>query len=78
MVPTKIFSHHVDWLLSKVLPVRQQLKALRDEGAWCVLSCIVWTSGDMGCAAFTIQQMASLIELGLEPQLAFTDYGPEE
>ena len=70
---------HLDWLLSKLLPVREQLCTLRNiEAVECVLFCVVWTSGTSAHVTLTANQMESLVALQLDLQLEFADYGTDD
>jgi hypothetical protein len=72
------FGSHLDWLLSRLLPVRDRLRSLRDSGVIdCALIGVVWTSGSIVQLKLTSRQMAALVSLQLEIQIEFADYGDE-
>lgn len=72
------FGCHLDWLLSKLLPVREQLIRLRDGGAAeCTICGVVWTSGSSAHLELSVPQIEALVSLQLRLELEFTDYGDD-
>ena len=70
---------HLDWMLSKLFPVREQLRTLRDNGTIeCALVGVVWTNGTSAHVRFETRQMEMLVMLGMELQLEFADYGNDD
>jgi hypothetical protein len=70
---------HLDWLLSKLFPIRKQIRALRDSGAvQCVLVGVVWTSGTGAHVQLRTNHMEMLVTLQMELQLEFADYGEDD
>lgn len=73
------FTSHLDWVLSRVFPIRERLQALRDSGAVeCALVGLMWTSGTSAYARISIDHMQRLISLRLDLQLEFADYGEDD
>ena len=69
---------HFDWLLARLFPIRERLRALRESGAIeCHLRGVVWTSNDAAHVQLPIRVMEMLVELQLEPELQFADYGDD-
>lgn len=78
-VSTMELASHLDWLLERLMPIHQQLAALREnERAECVLSGIVWTSGTSAHVRIATRHMEALVTLRLNLQLEFADYGDDD
>jgi len=72
------FGKHLDWLLSKLLPVRNELSAIRNSGVVNFhMICVVWTSGTSAHIGISRDQMDALVCLGFDLQLEFSDYGDD-
>jgi Domain of unknown function (DUF4279) len=75
----KDLTSHLDWLLARLFPIRERLRALRESGAIdCHLRGVVWTSNDGAHVQLPIRVMEMLVELQLEPELEFADYGDDK
>ena len=69
---------HLDWLLARLFPIRERLRTLRESGAIDFhLRGVVWTSNDAAHVQLPIRVMEMLVELQLEPELQFADYGDD-
>jgi hypothetical protein len=72
-------SSHLDWMLAKLYEVREELTALRSSGEIeCTVVGIVWTSGTSAHVRVTASQMQTLLELRLDLDLEFSDYGLDD
>lgn len=70
---------HLEWVLSKLSPARERLRALRDDGSiQCALVGVVWTSGTSVHVRLPTRLMEMLVALQLEFQLEFADYGQDD
>ena len=70
------FRSHLDWMLAKLLPVRDQIIQLRDSGAIrFVLTCVMWT--EVGGATLTLsaRHAHALVHLQSDLEFSFADYG---
>lgn len=78
-VEERDFSRHLDWLLGKLVTVREQLLELRrSESIQCEIRGVVWTRGTAGYFRIETDQMEMLVALQLALQLEFADYGDDE
>jgi hypothetical protein len=78
LVATDLISH-LDWLLARLFPIRERLRALRESGAVdCHLRGVVWTRNDAAHVQLPIRVMEMLVELQLELELEFADYGEDD
>ncbi len=77
-VETLDFGSHLDWILSKLLTVREQLIRLRDSGiADCTVIGVVWTSDSSAHLKLSAHQMEALVSLQLQLEIEFADYGED-
>jgi hypothetical protein len=78
-VPTMEMANHLDWLIARLMPIREQLAALQNsKEVECALSGIVWTSGSSAHLRITTRHMEALVALRLNLQLEFADYGNDD
>ena len=70
---------HLSWLLAKLTPLHDQLRAIRSLGSTelCLVG-RVWTSGTSAHVGIAKPTMEALLALDLELQLEFADYGHDE
>lgn len=69
---------HLDWMLSKLLPVKDKLKSLQaDPAIGCVFTCVIWSDHDGVYTKLSVRQMAELVNLGLDLRLQVSDYGDD-
>jgi hypothetical protein len=77
-VATQELPSHLDWLLSKLLPVSAQLRILRDdELVRSKLVAVVWGNGEIAHAEVCIRHMKSLVDLELNLEFEFADYAED-
>jgi hypothetical protein len=77
-VNSKDIRRHLDWLLTRLAPVKDQLRALQEiEGITMDVNCIWWSAGDGGPTLWP-EQMRLLAELNLECGFYISFYGDEE
>jgi hypothetical protein len=57
---------HIDWLLDRLLPVRDALLGLRDRGARMDVFCFWVSAHGHGGPMLSVKQMKGLVELDLE------------
>jgi hypothetical protein len=77
-VSTMDWATHLDWLIERLTPVREQLTALQDsKEVECALTGIVWTSGSSAHVRIAARHMEALVALRLDLQLEFADYGDD-
>jgi hypothetical protein len=70
---------HLDWLLSRLFPIRERLRVLRDSGEiQCVLVGVVWTAGTGAYIRLPTHLMEMLVALDLQLDLEFADYGEDD
>ena len=70
---------HLDWLLSRLFPIRERLRVLRDSGEiQCRLVGVVWTAGTSAYIRVPTHLMEMLVALKLELDLEFADYGEDD
>lgn len=70
---------HLSWLLAKLFPLQEQLRAIRNMGSTdlCLVG-RVWTSGTSAHVRISKPAMEALLATDLELQLEFADYGDDE
>jgi hypothetical protein len=65
---------HLDWMLSKLYPIRERLRALRDSGdIRCSLVGVVWTAGTSAYIQLPTRLMEMLVALNLQLELEFAE-----
>lgn len=72
-------STHLSWLLGKLTPLQERLRAIRSTGSTelCLVG-RVWTSGTSAHVRISKPAVEALLALDLELQLEFADYGHDE
>jgi hypothetical protein len=70
---------HLDWLIERLMPARQQLLELQlVPGTRMNVNCIWWSAHGTGGPTLWPEQMSALAELGLEVSFDVSFYGPDE
>lgn len=70
---------HLDWLIEKLMPVKQQVLELQlVPGTRMNINCIWWSAHGTGGPALWPEQMAAIAELGLECAFDISFFGPDE
>lgn len=78
-VATRDFQCHLDWLLSKLQPVREQLRAIRDDPKnRCSMVAVIWTNGDIAHVQLAANHLRALVDLQLSIEFEFADYGEDQ
>jgi len=77
-VNSKDVRRHLDWLLERLIPVKDQLRSLQEtEEIVMDVNCIWWSAGDGGPTLWP-EQMRLLAELNLECGFYISFYGDDE
>ena len=75
VVESKDLRHHLDWLLLKLEPSGDALRALQKESGVCMnVNCVWWSKDGGGGPTLWPTQMRRLAELNLECSFDFSDY----
>jgi hypothetical protein len=78
-VQSKDVRKHLDWLLARLVPVRDQLRALQaTDGIVMAVTCIWWSAAGDGGPTLWPEQMHALAELNLECSFELAFYRQDE
>ncbi|MFA5508659.1 MAG: DUF4279 domain-containing protein [Vulcanimicrobiota bacterium] len=78
-ISSKDLREHLDWLLGRLLPVREKFAALHErEGYKMRVSCSWWSKHGGGGPAIWPEQMMGLAQLNLELNLGFAYYDDDD
>jgi len=78
-VQSKDIRHHLNWLLEKLLPAKQEILRLQiSYGISMTVYCIWWSRFGCGGPALWPQQMRLLADLNLECGFDFSFFGDDE
>lgn len=78
-VASKDLRRHLDWLIERLMPAKDALRALQAAGGNRMsIACIWWSAHGQGGPTLWPEQMAAMAELGLECTFDISFYGEDD